>query len=410
MNEQSSAAPLSGGRLPETDAWLERYRANMMGTVTDPMALLVRGEGCSVWDASGRRYLDFLAGIAVNALGHAHPALVSAVSHQIATLAHVSNYFASPQQIDLAERLLRLSGAGSEGRVFFCNSGAEAIETAIKLARRNRNGGERPRILSLKRSFHGRTMGSLSLTGQPAYQEPFAPLLPGVENIESTIEALEDAIGPDVSAFFVEPIKGEAGVLELPEGYLTRARELTTQHGVLLIIDEIQTGAGRTGAWFAFQHFGIVPDAITVAKGIAGGVPIGALVTFGETSSLLEPGQHGSTFGGNPLAAAAGNAVLAEIESSGLLENARRRGDELREFLRGLHHPLIEDVRGRGLLIGVGLSAPIAKALAAEAFARRLIINAPNELTIRLAPPLIVGDEEITEFVTIFRESLEAVS
>ena len=410
MNEQSSAAPSSGGSLPETDAWLERYRANMMGTVTDPMALLVRGEGCSVWDASGRRYLDFLAGIAVNALGHAHPALVSAVSHQIATLAHVSNYFASPQQIDLAERLLRLSGAGSEGRVFFCNSGAEAIETAIKLARRNRNGGERPRILSLKRSFHGRTMGSLSLTGQPAYQEPFAPLLPGVENIESTIEALEDAIGPDVSALFVEPIKGEAGVLELPEGYLTRARELTTQHGVLLIIDEIQTGAGRTGAWFAFQHFGIVPDAITVAKGIAGGVPIGALVTFGETSSLLEPGQHGSTFGGNPLAAAAGNAVLAEIESSGLLENARRRGDELREFLRGLHHPLIEDVRGRGLLIGVGLSAPIAKALAAEAFARRLIINAPNELTIRLAPPLIVGDEEITEFVTIFRESLEAVS
>ncbi|MEO7348262.1 MAG: acetylornithine transaminase [Terrimesophilobacter sp.] len=410
MSESQATTPETEASALISDAWLERYRANMMGTVTDPMALLVRGEGCSVWDAGGRRYLDFLAGIAVNALGHAHPALVSAVSHQIATLAHVSNYFASPQQIDLAERLLRLSGAGSDGRVFFCNSGAEAIESAIKLARRNSKAGERPRILSLKKSFHGRTMGSLSLTGQPAYQEPFAPLLPGIENIESTIEALESAIGPDVSALFVEPIKGEAGVLELPEGYLARARELTTQHGVLLIIDEIQTGAARTGAWFAFQHFGIVPDAITVAKGIAGGVPIGALVTFGDASTLFESGHHGSTFGGNPLAAAAGNAVLSEIESSGLLENTKRRGEELRDFLRGLHHPLIEDVRGRGLLIGVGLSAPIAKALAAEAFARGLIINAPNEFTIRLAPPLIVGDEEIAEFSTIFRESLEAIA
>lgn len=393
-----------------SDAWVARYRAHMMGTVTDPMALLVRGEGCYVWDAGGKRYLDFLAGIAVNSLGHGHPALVSAVSHQISTLAHVSNYFATPPQIELAERLLRLSGAGKAGRVFFCNSGAEAIEAAIKLARRNRAGGQRPRILSLTKSFHGRTMGALSLTGQPALHEPFAPLLPGVEHIDSTIEALESAIGPDVSALFLEPIKGEAGVVELPEGYLQRARELTTQHGVLLIIDEIQTGVARTGTWFAFQQFGITPDAIAVAKGIAGGVPIGALVTFGDASTLLEFGHHGSTFGGNPLAAAAGNAVLKEIEEAGLCENAARRGEELRAVIGGLNHPLINDVRGRGLLIGIGFTSPVAKQLAAEAFSRGLIINAPNEHSIRIAPPLIVGDDELAEFTRILTESLEALS
>lgn len=406
---------LTEGALSEIDDatsgdWLGRYRANMMGTVTDPMALLVRGEGCFVWDAGGRRYLDFLAGIAVNALGHAHPALVNAVSHQIATLAHVSNYFATPPQIDLAETLLHISGAGSRGRVFFCNSGTEAIEASIKLARRNHKGGARPRLLSLQRSFHGRTMGALSLTGQSALQEPFAPLLPGVEHIDSTLEALEAAIGPDVAALFLEPIKGEAGVVELPEGYLRRARELTTQHGVLLILDEIQTGVGRTGAWFAFQHFGIVPDAIVVAKGIAGGVPIGALVTFGDASALLEVGHHGSTFGGNPLAAAAGNAVLAEIERADLIENAARRGTQVRAMIDGLHHPLIDASRGRGLLIGIGLTAPIGKKLATEAFSRGLIINAPNEYSIRLAPPLIIGDLEIAEFTRIFTESLEAVS
>lgn len=393
-----------------TPPWLALYRSSMMGTVTDPMAMLVRGEGCYVWDAGGKRYLDFLAGIAVNALGHAHPVLVDAVSRQIATLAHVSNYFATPQQVELADRLRRISGAGADGRVFFCNSGAEAIEAAFKLARRNSDEGARQRILSLKHSFHGRTMGALSLTGQPQLQDPFAPLVPGVEHIDSTIEALEAAIGPDVAALFLEPIKGEAGVVELPEGYLAAARELTAKHGVLLILDEIQTGIGRTGSWFAFQQFGIVPDAIALAKGIAGGVPIGALVTFGRASSLLQSGQHGSTFGGNPLAAAAGNAVLGEIERAGLVDNAAQYGARLREFLEGLGQPLIAEVRGRGLLVGIGLNRPVAKALSAAAFARGLIINAPNGTSIRLAPPLIIGDGELAEFSRIFTESLEDVS
>jgi acetylornithine aminotransferase len=408
-SRRSSSGSRSAPRIETTSPWLARYRATMMGTVTSPLALLVRGEGCHVWDADGNRYLDFLAGIAVNALGHAHPALVNAVSSQIATLAHVSNYFATPPQLELSERLRRLTGAGEDGRVFFGNSGAEAVEAAFKLARRNRTGGARPRILSLRHSFHGRTMGALSLTGQPTLQEPFAPLVPGVEHLEATIDALEAAMGPDVAALVLEPIQGEAGVVDLPEGYLERARELTERHGALLILDEIQTGIGRTGTWFAFQQFGIVPDAVTLAKGIAGGVPIGALVTFGAASTLLEAGHHGSTFGGNPLAAAAGNAVLGEIESAGLVENAARRGTELRSMISGLAHPLIAEVRGRGLLIGLGLTAPLAKELAAAALARGLIVNAPHEDSIRIAPPLIVGDPELSEFRTLFTEALESL-
>lgn len=392
------------------DGWLARYRASMMGTVTDPLALLVRGQGCQVWDADGNRYLDFLAGIAVNSLGHAHPAIVDAVTSQIATLAHVSNYFATPPQIELAERLQRITGAGEDGRVFFCNSGAEAMEAAVKLARLNTAGGPRPRILALNRSFHGRTMGALSLTGQPALQEPFAPLLPGVEHIDSTIPALEAAIGPDVAALILEPIKGEAGVVELPAGFLARARELTREHGVLLILDEIQTGIGRTGSWFAFQQFGIVPDAVAIAKGLAGGIPVGALVTFGVASKLFTSGHHGSTFGGNPLATATANAVLGEIERSGLVENAARRGEQLRALITGLAHPLIAEVRGRGLLIGIGLTEPVAKDLARAALAHGLIINAPNERSIRMAPPLIVADAELAEFRTLFTAALEGIS
>lgn len=379
--------------------WQEQYSEKIMKSAALPSAELVRGEGCRVWDSEGNEYLDFLAGIAVNSLGHAHPVLVDAVSKQIATLAHVSNYFATPPQLELAERLLRLSGGD---RIYFCNSGAEAIEAAIKLARRT----GRPRILSLQNSFHGRTMGALSITGKPALREPFEPLLPGAEHIDSTIEALEAAIGPDVAALVVEPIKGEAGVIDLPAGYLAAARELTQQHGVLLIVDEIQTGAGRTGEWFGFQHAGIVPDAIAVAKGIGGGVPIGALIAYGAAADLLTAGQHGSTFGGNPLVAAASNAVLGEIESAGLVENARVRGEQLKAAIAGM--PLVAEVRGQGLLIGVGLASPVAPAVVAAAAGLGLIINAPNDTSIRLAPPLIIGDAEIAEFTVKFTQALEA--
>jgi acetylornithine/N-succinyldiaminopimelate aminotransferase len=380
--------------------WRQDYSKRIMKSAALPMAELVRGQGCFVWDSEGKRYLDFLAGIAVNSLGHAHPVLVEAVSRQVATLVHVSNYFASPPQLELDARLLRISGAGDEGRVFFGNSGAEAIEAAIKLARRT----GRPRILSLIGSFHGRTMGSLSLTGKAVLREPFEPLLPNVEHIESSIQALENAMGQDVAALVVEPIKGEAGVLDLPAGYLEAAREITKKHGALLIVDEIQTGAGRTGSWFAFQQHGITPDAIAVAKGIGGGVPIGALITFGEASNLLTVGQHGSTFGGNPLATAAANAVLGEIERAGLVENAQIRGRQLRDALVGM--PGVDEVRGAGLLIGVGLTRPIAAEVTKVAMDAGLIVNAPNESSIRLAPPLIIGETEIAEFVTTFRTAL----
>lgn len=381
--------------------WKSEYEEHIMKSAATPLAELVRGEGCYVWDSEGNRYLDFLGGIAVNSLGHAHPVLVEAVSRQIATLAHVSNYFATPPQLELADRLLRLSGGD---RIYFCNSGAEAIEAAVKLARRT----GRQRILSLQNSFHGRTMGALSLTGKPALREPFEPLLPNVNHIGSTIEELEAAIGPDVAALVLEPIKGEAGVLDLPEGYLVAARELTSRHGVLLIVDEIQTGAGRTGSWFAFQRHGIRPDAIAVAKGIGGGVPIGALIAFGAAADLLTVGQHGSTFGGNPLVTAAANAVLGEIENAGLVENAARRGEQLRAAIKGM--PLVTERRGEGLLIGVGLGRPVGSAVVAAAMGLGLIVNAPNEYSIRLAPPLIIGDAEVAEFTDKFGQALAVVS
>jgi acetylornithine aminotransferase len=359
-----------------------------------------------VWDVDGKEYLDFLAGIAVNSLGHAHPVLVDAVSKQAATLIHVSNYFATPPQLELAERLKRITGAGEHGRVFFGNSGAEANEAAFKLARLNVAGGRRTRILALTNAFHGRTMGSLALTGKPQMREPFEPMPAGVEHIETSIEALEEAIDDTVAALFIEPIKGEAGVLDLPQGFLRRARDLTEEHGVLLVMDEIQTGVGRTGRWFAYEHAGILPDAVTIAKGIAGGVPIGALVTFGWASTLFGRGQHGSTFGGNPLATAAANAVLGEIESAGLVANAERRGAELREVIRGFDSPLIADVRGQGLLIGIGLAEPVGNRIFEAALDAGLIVNAPNESSVRLAPPLIVGDAEIAVFRERFGRAL----
>ena len=393
---------MSGASL--NSEYADRLGAAGMKTIPRPLAVLARGQGARVWDVDGTQYLDFLAGIAVNALGHAHPVFVDAVSTQAATLAHVSNYFATEPEIELAERLLRLTGGQ---RVVFGNSGAEAIEAAIKLARRT----GRPRILALEGAFHGRTTGATALTGKAVMREPFLPLIPGVEHIAPTIEALSAAMDDDVAALFVEPIQGEAGVLDLPIGYLEAARHLTERFGALLILDEIQTGAGRTGNWFAFQRdlaAGTFPDAVTLAKGIGGGFPIGALVAFGPAAELLQPGQHGTTFGGNPLATATANAVLGEIESAGLVENARLRGEQLRAAILGIGSPLITDVQGRGLLLGIGLAKPVAGAVTARALALGLIVNAASESRIRIAPPLIIGDAEIDEFLTLFTEALTA--
>ncbi|RXZ67384.1 acetylornithine transaminase [Agromyces albus] len=392
------------------NAWQDRFDRRLMRSMAMPLAKLERGEGSRVWDDTGKEYLDFLAGIAVNALGHAHPVFVEAVSAQAAKLAHVSNYFTTEPALELAERITRLAGAGDAGRVWFGNSGAEANEAAFKLARLNNSGGARTRVLSLVDGFHGRTMGSLALTGKAHMRDAFEPLPGGVEHIPATIEALEANIDDAVAALFLEPIQGEAGVVELPDGFLETARELTHRHGALLIVDEIQTGAGRTGEWFAFQHAGITPDAITVAKGIGGGFPIGALVTFGRASSLYSKGQHGSTFGGNPLATAVANAVLGEIERAGLLENATRRGRQIGERVAALESPLVAGVRGRGLLIGIALTEPVAAAVVAEAMHGGLIVNAANDSTIRMAPPLIIDDDDIDEFAARLGNSLAAVA
>jgi acetylornithine/N-succinyldiaminopimelate aminotransferase len=384
-----------------------RFRDAMFSYAPTPLLVLDHGEGARVWDVDGIEYLDFLAGIAVNALGHAHPVFVDAVSRQAAKLAHVSNYFASAPQLELAERLKRLTGGDA---VFFANSGTEAIEAAVKVARRT----GRARILSLEKSFHGRTTGALSITGKPALREPFEPLLSGAEFLPTTIEALEAAMGDDVAALVVEPIKGEAGVLDLPPGYLAAARDLTTRHGALLILDEIQTGAGRTGDWFAFQHDGelpgATPDLVALAKGIGGGFPIGALVAFGAARDVLKPGDHGTTFGGNPLATATANAVLGEIERADLVGNARRMGERIRSGLATLGSTAVTDVSGRGLLIGIGLAGPWAGAVATEALARGLIVNAAAEDRIRLAPPLTIDEHDVDRFLDLFSQALAAAT
>lgn len=390
-------------------AWQDDAGRDLVRSFGDRMALFVRGEGAYVWDGDGKKYLDFLAGIAVNALGHAHPVFVEAITAQASTLSHVSNYFATPPQLAMAARLKRLAGTGESGRVYFGNSGAEANEAALKLARLHGRGTDRTRILTLKGGFHGRTMGALALTGKPALQADFLPMVPGVEHIDATVEALEAAMDDRVAALLVEPIQGEAGVVELPEGYLQAAREITERHGALLIVDEIQTGAGRTGAWFGFQHSGIVPDAITVAKGIGGGFPIGALITFGAASELFFPGTHGSTFGGNALGTAVGGAVLQEIESAGLVDNAARRETQLREGIAALGSQLVAGVRGKGLLLGIGLTSPVAKAVVAAAQQHGLVVNAANDDTIRIAPPLTIGDAEVAEFLDLFAAALATV-
>ena len=398
--------------MPALDSatYLDRYQHSLMGVYGRPKTVLTRGEGCYVWDADGNRYLDLLAGIAVNALGHGHPAVVGAICRQAASLIHVSNFFATPPQIELAEQLLEVAGAPPGSAVFFTNSGTEAIEAAIKLGRRT----GRTRMVAAEAAFHGRTTGALALTHKQAYREPFEPLIPSVTHVplndEAALRAVLSADGSDVAALFLEPIQGEAGVVAADPAYLRLARELTSASGTLLIIDEIQTGVGRTGTWFAFQQAGIVPDAITVAKGLGAGVPIGALVTFGpDVSGLLTAGQHGTTFGGNPLAAAAGLAVLDTIEQKKLLANATSVGSHLVDSVAALGHPLISGVRGAGLLRAITLSANVSVPVAERALAAGFIINAPTPDVLRIAPPLIITTAQVDSFVAALPTLLDGL-
>jgi acetylornithine/N-succinyldiaminopimelate aminotransferase len=385
---------------------IERYERVLMNTYGLPQRVLVHGEGCYVWDEDGRRYLDLVAGLAVNVLGHGHPALVAAVTDQLRTLGQVSNLFATPPQVALAERLLEISGAYTGGRVFFTNSGTEALEAAFKIARRT----GRPKIVATVGGFHGRTMGALALTGKPAIQEPFVPLPGGVVHVAyGDADTLAAVVDDETAAVVLEPIQGEAGVQVPSAGYLAEARKITSRHGALLVLDEVQTGVGRTGEWFAYQHEGVQPDVVTVAKGLGGGFPLGACIGFGAAGSLLGPGSHGSTFGGNPVAAAAGLAVLETIEREGLLDNVRKIGDELRGRIESLDHSVVAGVRGVGLLLAIELTEPVAAATAAAALSAGFVVNPVTGDALRLAPPLVLSDDQAESFVGALPSILAAV-
>jgi acetylornithine aminotransferase len=390
----------------DSTALLDRYAHAVLGVFGRPALVLDRGEGCWVWDVDGKRYLDLLGGIAVNALGHNHPAVVSAVSKQAGEALHVSNFFTTRAQIELAERLLRLAQAPEGSAVFFTNSGTESIEAAIKLARRT----GRPGLVALEGSFHGRSTGALALTHKAAYRQPFAPLLPGVAFVPpGDIDALRAAVDESTGAVVLEPIQGEAGVRPLDTAYLEAAREITRAAGALLVVDEIQTGIGRTGRWFDHQRADIVPDAMTLAKGLGGGVPIGALVTFGpENSGRLGPGQHGTTFGGNPLAAATALAVLETIETDGLLATAEAVGEHFAGRVLALGHPLVDHVRGSGLLRAIALTAPVSAIVADSARDAGFIVNPVAPDAIRIAPPLNLTIAEIDLFVDALPGLLDA--
>ncbi len=389
-------------------AWLERYDRSLLGVFGRPQLVLEHGDGAWVWDVDGRRFLDLMGGIAVNALGHNHPALVAAVSKQAAQLVHVSNFFTSVPQVELAERLLSLAGAPEGSAVFFCNSGAEAVEAAIKLARRTGRTG----IVAAEGAFHGRTTGALALTHKPAYREPFEPLIPGVTHVPwGDADALRAAVTEETSALVLEPVQGEAGVRPGDPAYLRVARDVTAAAGALLVLDEVQTGVGRTGSWFAFQQAGVVPDAVTLAKGLGGGVPIGALVTFGpDVSALLGAGQHGSTFGGNPLACAAGLAVLDTIDAEGLLEHARQAGEHLERRLLELGHPEVTGVRGAGLLRAVTLAGDHSATVVALARDAGFLVNPVTPDAVRLAPPLVVTTQQLDLFVDALPDLLDAAT
>ena len=385
--------------MTTADELQQRYTAALMNTFGPPKLVLARGDGCYVWDVDGNRYLDLLGGIAVNALGHAHPALVDAVSTQLRTLGHVSNFFATEPQVVLAERLLGLLGV--EGKVFFTNSGTEANEAAFKLTRRT----GRTHLVAMEGSFHGRTTGALALTAKAAYREPFEPLPGHVSFVPyGDADALATAVTDETAAVVVEPVQGEAGVVFPPRDFLTRAREITSSHGALLWLDEVQSGMGRTGSWMAHDGSGVTADVVTLAKGLGGGVPIGAMVAVGEHGALLGPGHHGTTFGGNPVAAAAALAVIDTIEADGLLDNATKVGEVLRD---GLADRRVIDVRGRGLLIGLDLDADVAGDVATAAMRHGVIVNscAPNR--VRLAPPLILTAEQAEEFLSVWPTILD---
>ncbi|MCQ0022023.1 acetylornithine transaminase [Streptomyces somaliensis DSM 40738] len=382
-----------------------RWRSALADTYGTPRLPLARGEGCRVWDADGREYLDFVGGIAVNALGHAHPAVVRAVGEQVATLAHVSNLFAAEPPVALAERLLRLFGR--PGRVYFCNSGAEANEAAFKIGRLT---GRRHTVAAVG-GFHGRTMGALALTGQEGKRAPFHPLPGDVTHVPyGDADALRAAVTTDTALLVLEPIQGEAGVVVPPPGYLEAAREITRATGTLLVLDEVQTGVGRCGHWFEHQAHGVEPDVVTLAKGLGGGLPIGAAVAFGEAAGLLGPGHHGSTFGGNPVACAAALAVLDTLAADGALDRVKRVGERLRGGIEGLGHPLVSRVRGAGLLLGIVLTEPLAPRVQQAAQDAGLLVNAPAPDVVRLTPPLIAGDDEADAFLRALPGVLEAAT
>ena len=372
----------------------ERYGAVMMNAFGGPKRVFERGEGVHLWDADGNRYTDLLSGLAVNALGHAHPGVTAAITDQLGRLGHISNFFASQPQVRLAERLAGLTGA-ERTRVFFTNSGTEANEAAFKLTRLT----GRTKVIAMEGSFHGRTMGALALTHTAKYREPFEPLPGGVVFVPfGDVDALRAEVDDATAAILVETVQGENGVVPVPEGYLAEARSLATAAGALLWIDEVQTGLGRCGEWLAHRADGVVADLVTLAKGLGNGFPIGACLASGPALDLLQPGQHGTTFGGNPVAAAAGNAVVDALEG-GVLDNARATGAWLRDAVSGLGHELISSVRGRGMLLGVVLTKEVAPQVAEAALAAGFIVNAPRPDVIRLAPPLISTPEDLAGFL-----------
>ncbi len=394
-----------------TSALQQRWSGALMNNYGVPRVALVSGDGAVVTDADGKQYLDLLGGIAVNSLGHRHPAIVDAVTAQLSTLGHVSNLYASEPAIALAEQLLHHLGAGADGpvtgRVFLCNSGTEANEAAFKLARLTGRG----KIVAAENAFHGRTMGALAMTGQPAKRAPFEPMPAGVEFVPyGDVAALDAAVDSDTAAVILEPIMGESGVVVPPDGYLAAARRITAERGALLMLDEVQTGIARTGWFYAHQAAGIVPDVMTLAKGLGGGMPIGAVVATGATADLFGPGLHGTTFGGNPVCAAAALAVLRTIEQDDLVSHVDSVGKTIAAGIEALGHPLVDHVRGAGLLLGVVLTDTVAPAVEAAARDAGYLVNAPAPDVIRLAPPLILTAEQAGGFVAALPQILDTAA